>query len=704
MAKPRNGDIGRGIPRLILLAALGIGSLLASAETKGPAGRPLVEKQPLVENQPSATGRPAAESTSVAATGVAAEEALFAEIPMVEAATLHAQTLEEAPASVTVITAAEIRTHGYRTLGEALGSVRGFYMSNDRMYDYAGVRGFSIPGDFNSRFLIMINGHSLTENIYNSTNFFGQDFGLDMDLVERIEVIRGPNAALFGSNGMLATINIVTKSPVDHPAFRASVETGSFGERKAMLSTSVDLGRGANLLLSLSAFNNRGRDLYYPDFDNGEEGGGIANRVDAQKGYHSFANLSWGRWNFTGYFNSREILVPAGGGGTVLNSEGQFTRDSRNFVGLDYTRSVGKAARIRWDLKYDQYRYNDRWGYPLEDGGIQDNRTGNWGDWVNSQFTYSVPLRRVGTLTLGAQANVEMRNLQVNDDVSPEPVRYLNVSARDRIGALFAQQEWKISSRLTAYLGLRFDQSRNYGAFASPRLALVYQPSAKTAYKLVYGRPFRNPSAFERFYEDGLAYVANPDLTRETAQALEFSVERKLGANLTGLVNVYDYRLQNVIQAQWISDELIEYQNTGMRRSQGVEFELRGRPVWWLEATGSYVRQAASNPDLEQHLPNSPRSIAKGRAAVPLLRNRLYLSSQVQYLSSRETRSGLGLRPATLADLTISTRRLFQGYDLVGGMRNALNWQYDHPVDLSVEQIRANGRTLFVKLIWQSSE
>ena len=623
-----------------------------------------------------------------------------------EAAALHAQSLEEAPASVTVITAGDIRKYGYRTLGEALAGVRGLYVTSDRIYHYVGVAGFSIPGDYNTRFLVLLNGHPLTENIYNSNGFFGQDFGLDMDLVERIEVIRGPSSALYGSNGILANINIVTKSPVDMRRLRVTTETGSFGEKKAGVSTSLYLGKGANLLFSGSVFNNSGQDLYFPEFASPATNYGRATGVDGERGYHTFANLVWKDWSITAYFNSREKHPPVSWGPTIFPDTGSFVRDSRNFIAATYTREVGADSQLRWQIYYDNYRYDDRFDYTRpEDAGLDDVRTLSRGDWIGSQLTYRFPVTSSSALTLGVQANFELRNLQQGFVAAPEYTLLADINRPDRSYAVFAQEEWNLSPRWKASLGLRFDESLNFGHFISPRLALVYQQSARTVYKFIYGRPYRNPSPAERYYDDGgYASIANPGLRPETAHTFEVSAERKLAHDITALVDVYHYRVSKMISAVTIGPGIQQYQNGSQDRSTGVAFELRGKLWRDLEAAGSLSYDVATDSGIQDYLPNSPHQIAKLRFSKPFWKDKLTFSSSSQYLGRRETMSDAVMRPVWLEDITLSTRRLHPDFDLQFGIRNAFNWRYEDPVYLVIDKMSQDGRSAFVKLIWHTRE
>ena len=382
-----------------------------------------------------------------ASAGKSADSALLGDLPTVEAASLHTQTLAEAPANVSVIGEEEIRRYGYRTLGEALASVRGFYATDDRSYGYIGVRGFSLPGDYNTRFLVMLNGHALTENVYGSNNYFGQDFGLDMEMVKRIEIIRGPSSALYGSNGMFATINIITKSPVEGERAHASVEADSFGGKKALFASSLDLGGGANLLIEGSAFNNAGQSLYFPELDAPDTNNGWARRVDGERGYHAFANLVWRNWSFIGFFNSREKNYPTPSYGTIFGDRGNKIRDARDFVEASWSRDVGQSGKLRWRAYYDQHGYWARYDMALDDG-ILDNRDQSLGNWAGSQITYRFDLpRRFGALTLGSELNADIRTLQQNYDVQPVARKYFDLNNPDVAYAAFVQHECQFGHR-----------------------------------------------------------------------------------------------------------------------------------------------------------------------------------------------------------------------------------------------------------------
>ncbi len=110
-----------------------------------------------------------------------------------------------------MVTAEEIRGFGWRTLAELLNGVRGVFTYTDRAYGYIGVRGFAPVGDYNTRVLLLIDGYRANDNVYDQAPI-GREGLIDLDLIERVEVIRGPASSVYGTSAFFGVINIVTRS------------------------------------------------------------------------------------------------------------------------------------------------------------------------------------------------------------------------------------------------------------------------------------------------------------------------------------------------------------------------------------------------------------------------------------------------------------------------------------------------------------
>src|SRR5579862_740930 len=621
----------------------------------------------------------------------------------VEGAALHPQTLQEAPASVTVITAEDIRKYGYRTLGEALNSARGFYVSYNRSYQTVGVRGFNLPGDYASRILVLVNGHNMADNIFNFMLLFDDSFPIEMNLIQRIEIIRGPSSALYGTNGIFATINIITKTPKEAGPLNMMVDTGSFGEKKAQIAGTTSIGKNAAALVSGSVFNNSGESpLFYPQFNTPETNNGMAVRMDGEKGYHFFSNLTWRNWSITAVVSDRVKTQPISWGPTIFNDRGTHTEDGHNYVEAVYSRDVN-GGNLKWRTYFDDYRSRDRFDYALDPtnpaSAVEDNRQWFSGDWLGTQLTYRFDVPHFGTLTAGMEAKFDLQTRIRDFDVSPTPVTFQNIDPTDKSLAMFAQDERRISEHWKLNLGIRLDKSAYRHDFVTPRAALIYQPSSEWNYKFLYGLGFRNPSAFELYFDDGgRSALPNPASRPESADTLEGDVEHRIGKRLNLLGAAYTYRLHNLLEGV-PTDGVLQYQNTGNIRASGLEIEINGRPTAWLDLSASYAFQKTDDIG-GGTLENSPSRLAKLRLAAPIGR-KLDLSSSLQYYSSRGTLAGATVAPVYLADFTLTTRRLFRNFEVHLGLRNAFNRKYYDPIALNpvVDAMQQPGRSFFLELI-----
>src|ERR1039458_5316087 len=143
------------------------------------------------------------------------EDLLKVDIDSVYGAAGYKQQVSDTPASITVITADEIKRYGYRTLADILRNVPGFYVTSDRVYNYIGERGYGPPGDYNTRFLLLVDGHSMNADVDGNLGI-AMDFPVDIDLIDRVEVIRGPNSSNYIASALLGVINVITKRSEEH--------------------------------------------------------------------------------------------------------------------------------------------------------------------------------------------------------------------------------------------------------------------------------------------------------------------------------------------------------------------------------------------------------------------------------------------------------------------------------------------------------
>ncbi len=625
-------------------------------------------------------------------------------VDVVYGASKHEQKVREAPSAVSIVQADEIKLRGDRTLADVLRGIRGFYVSADRNYGYIGVRGFNRPGDFGGRILILVDGHRVNEPIYDSA-FNLNDFLVDLDLVERVEVIRGAGSSLYGDNAFFAVINVVTRDGRGMKGFELAGSAGSYDSYRGRLTYGNRFTNGLELLLSGTLYDSAGPDrLYYPEFDQPQNNDGVARRRDGEFAPSGLGSVSYGDFRLRGGYITREKEVPTAAFGTIFN-DGRFrTVDTRGFASLEFAREFSHGLAVRSRVYYDRYEYDA--DYPVAGASPGDpsviNRDRARADWAGVEVQASGQLPWHNRVTGGAEFRRDLGIRQRNADVAPPQLYSRSDVALWNVG-IFAQDEFTPWTNVIFNLGLRYDRFSQYGDTLNPRAAIIYSPLARTTVKLLYGQAYRVPSANEYFYESPFQKT-NPQLAPERIRSWELALEQGLPANFGASVNLFHNATKDLItQRTDPGDGLLYYDNLDQASTYGAEGELSWRAARRCSVTVSYAYQETRETRTDEELSNSPRHLAKLAATVPIAGERLFASLELQYSSLARTLAGRRADGYILANVTLFTAALAPGLEVSASIYNLLDQRYGYPGagEHAQDILYQDGRTFRLKLVYQ---
>jgi outer membrane receptor for ferrienterochelin and colicins len=637
--------------------------------------------------------------------GLSLEDLAKVKVESVYGASKFLQQASDTPTSVTVVTAEQIQKYGYRTLANVLKSVRGFYVINDRNYSYVGVRGFLMPGDYNARILFLLDGHRVNDNIYDGA-YVGTEFPVDVDLIDRIEIIRGPNSSAYGTGAFAAVINVITKRGRDLRASEVSGEAGSWNSYKSRVSFGERFDNGVETLLSGSFYNSQGhKTLFFPEFDSPATNNGMAENADGDQSYSTFADIIYRDFNIHFVQNSRTKHIPTGSFGTVFDDPRTQTTDARGYVDLQYHHTFGSWETLG-RASYDWYGYHGIYIYDYTGAGIPpftQNYDAATGSWLDFQGDASRVFSKRHKVTLGTEFRKDLREEQINYDIQPYFL-YLDDHRTAWIAALYAQDEYSIRKNLAFVAGLRSDWHQKFETTLSPRLGMVFNARPSTDIKAAYSWAFRAPNSYESFYAFSKSNTANPLLKPERIRSWEVEVDHRFGKtyylSAAGFLNQIDDLIAPSIDP--LTGNPI-YLNTSAVQSKGIEWEFAGRWASGVEGLISHTLQDSRSLVTNNVLTNSPKQLGKANLSIPLVQRKLFASADAQYVSERRTVAQTDLGGYLLVNLTFFTRRLTENFDISGSLYNVFDKQYAESGGLEHRQasIPQDGRSFRIKLTYR---
>jgi iron complex outermembrane receptor protein len=645
---------------------------------------------------------PAADERSSAAIVLAAAAA---EEDVVVGAAKREQSLGNVASAVTVITSDRLRRFGYRTIGEAVAAVAGAYLVDNRLSYSIGIRGLQIPGDYNTRVLVLVDGASVNES-WAAFAGLGFDAIVGIEDIARIEVIRGPVSSIYGTNAFFGIINIITRGAAESP--RAWARTGVNSINGVMTSAGFAAG-GVNRQLrgSVHYMNRFGETLELA------EDPGFELSQDDSTSFTAGIVGTYGGW--FGQIRGRRFFRESPFAPYDVNLAGPpyDQVDRQLLVEGGHTRELSKRLTVAARAYANLYDYDDNAPaydpvieFPLETTGEAQT----YGGEVRGR--YELVAEKLG-ITSGVEASYNKTRSTAFYSNDPDAL-VADVPLKFTLQGAYAELDGQPLSWFGFTAGLRFDRHSELADNLSPRAALFFSQETYGA-KLLYAEGFRNPSAFEGYFEDEEDFVAHPeDLSAERIRSFEIVGWARPRPGLATRVSAFFWDSRDLIEAGPAPEnpDLLQFQNVARYVSMGIEAEATYRnSQGWLAFAGAAVTRVGFEAMGELaygEVTNAPVIAGAAGVSTPRLADRVHVSLQASVIGERPTRDPAVDAPAWVGLDAILYAPALWGFDVTVGARNLIGKRdlmpapgdYDRsmPDNRIVPRVPGEGRELYAKV------
>ena len=574
----------------------------------------------------------------------------------VSIATGTQKRIDKAPAITSLITAKDIERMGATHLDEILERVPGLHVSSStvsRLDSVYSIRG--IQTGFNPQVLVLLNGTEFKNSFSGGLPY---TFRFPANIIDRIEVIRGPGTAVYGADAFSGVINIVTKDLAATNNVSAGYRRGSFNssdawvhagynngdykfglaiesqksdgdsDRLAMSDLQTNLDNLLNTRASLAPFPLQTQydvlDIHatfeYEGFkfenwwwsqDNAGLGPGGAQVIDnkgfqdvdeyrAKLSYHSKLSETLTLDIEASYLKAENdtffVLFPAGAK-LPIGADGNLTFNSPVGV-VDFVDGYIGNPRSQ----HEDTRINGIYNY----SGIEGHQLRLEFGWFQQTLETNEYKNFGPGIIDGTQAIV---NGTLTDVSGTEFVYAPNVSRTNK--HITIQDVYKLSNDWELTYGFRYDDFSDFGSTTNPRIALVWDTAHNLTAKFLYGSAFRAPSFNELFLQNNPSSLGNMDLQPENIDTYELALDYQFSFDTHIAINFYSYNAKDLIDTQRVAGTAhSQTANLNTLKGRGVEleFDMQFSENLSLDANINY--HATKDQTLDTQVPMVPKMTA----------------------------------------------------------------------------------------------